>query len=122
VINLTGNVYAKYAKQATKNSNSIEVVLGKFNQDGVSYVKVAQERGATYFELDNWDSIVKEVGESNIWNINKAFLQQQASAGKNFILSHDPAKATGYYEKEINALKEMGYKFVQKGSIWRAQK
>ena len=117
-----GNAYANFAKQATKNANSTEVVLGKFNQDGVSYVKVAQERGATYFELDNWDSVVKEVGESNIWNINKSFLQQQANAGKNFMLSHDPAQATGYYAKEVNSLKEMGYNFVKDGSIWRAQK
>jgi hypothetical protein len=35
---------------------------------------VAQERGATYFELDNWDGVVKEVGESNIWNINESKL------------------------------------------------
>lgn len=83
---------------------------------------MAQERGATYFELDNWDSVVKEVGESNTWNINESFLQQQANAGKNFILSHDSAQATGYYAKEVNSLKEMGYNFVKDGSIWGAQK
>ncbi|WP_052702762.1 RHS repeat-associated core domain-containing protein [Paenibacillus beijingensis] len=114
--------YANLAKQATKNIKSSEVVLGKYNQGGVSYVKVAQERGATYFELDNWDEVVSKVGENNIWNINKSFIKQQAKAGKSFILSHNPAEATGYFANEVNLLREMGYSFVRDGSIWKSIK
>lgn len=118
----TSSTVSNYAKQATKNPNSMDVVLGKFNQGGVSYTKVAEQRGATYFQLDNWDNVVKNVGEKNIWNINEAFIRQQASSGKTFILSHDPAQATGYFAKEVNLLKDMGYSFIKEGSVWRALK
>jgi len=113
---------SSFAKQATKNVNSTEVSLGKYSQDGVSYTKVAQQRGATYLQLDNWDNLVKEVGEKNIWNINESFIRQQASVNKTFILSHDPAQATGYFANEVNLLKGMGYRFIQEGSVWRAVK
>ena len=117
-----GNIYENLAKLATKNANSTEVVLGKYNQDGVSYIKVGQRRGATYFELDNWNNVVREIGERNIWKINKSFIRQQANANKTFILSHDPAQATGYFAKEVNCLREMGYHFVKIGSVWKAIK
>jgi len=118
----TSSIYLNYAKQATKNPNSMEVVLGKYNQGGVSYKKVAEKRGSTYFQIDNWDDVVKHVGEKNIWKINEAFIRQQAETGKTFILSHDPAKATGYFAKEVNLLSDMGYSFVKEGSVWRAIK
>jgi hypothetical protein len=95
------SIYSDYAMQATRNAGSSEVVLGKFNQGGVSYVQVAVDRGATYFQLDDWNKVVKEVGESKIWQINKQFLEQQIHAGKTFILSHDPVKATGYFASEF---------------------
>jgi len=117
-----GKTYANFAKQATKNANSTEVVLGKYIPGGASYTEVAKQRGATYFQLDNWDNVVKEVGENNIWEINESFIRQQASANKTFILSHDPAQATGYFAKEVNLLKSMGYSFTQEGSVWRAVK
>lgn len=119
---ITDNLYYNYANQATKNPYSKEVVLGKYNQGGVSYTRVAEQRGATYFQLDNWDNVVKEVGENNIWRINESFIRQQASAGKSFILSHDPAQATGYFAKEVKLLRDMGYSFVRDGSVWRAVK
>lgn len=104
--------------------DSPTVVLGKFNQDGVSYVDVAEkyEGGATYFQLDDWDNIVNIIGEENIWYINKAFIKQQAEANKTFILSHNPYEATGYFSKEVDLLLEMGYDFVEDGSVWRAYK
>ncbi|MDT3701333.1 MAG: RHS repeat-associated core domain-containing protein, partial [Thermincola sp.] len=118
----TSKTYFNLAKQATKNPKSTEVVLGKYNQGGVSYTKVAESRGATYFQLDKWTDVVKEVGEKNIWNINESFIRQQANAKKTFILSHDPAQATGYFANEVNLLKDMGYSFIKEGSVWRALK
>ena len=99
----------------------MEVVLGKYNQGGVSYVNVANSRGATYFQVDDWDGLVNSVGgEQNVWNVNQAFLQQQLDAGKSFILSHDPATATGYFLKEVNFLQNNGFQFIQDGPLWRA--
>lgn len=121
--------YSKLARQATKSGQAQEVVLGKFRQGFVSYVKVAKDRKATYFQLDKWDDVVKAVGQKNIWKINKAFLKQQHAAGKAFVLSHNPAKATGYFLKEVNLLKKMGYTFKKESSlrtfwkpVWRAVK
>lgn len=65
--------------------------------------------------------MVKEVGESNIWNINKAFLDQQLKQRKTIILSHNPNKATGYYAKEVEYLVKRGYRFVKYGTIWKAK-
>jgi len=116
------NTYSNIAKHASKNADSTEVVLGKFNQGGVSYVDVAKERGATYFQLDDWNGVVNQVGEKNIWNVNETFIRQQASANKTFILSHDPSKATGYFAQEVNLLDDMGYSFKKAGSVWKAVK
>lgn len=111
--------YSEYAKQATKNPSSDIVVLGKFNEGGVSYVKVAEKYNATYFQLDNWEEVQGIVGKENMWNINQVFLEQQMSQGKSFILSHNPYTATGYYANEIQWLQHQGYTFIQNGDIWR---
>lgn len=113
-------IYASYARNATKNPSSSEVVLGKYNQDGISYVKVAEQRGATYFQLDNWDDVVNAVGETNIWNINEQFLIQQLEQGKTFIFSHNPYNATGYFAQEVQFFLEKGYKFIKSGDVWKA--
>ena len=116
-------LYARIAQRATHNPLAKEVVLGKFNEAGVSYLKVAKARGATFFDIDNWDDVVKKVGESNVWNINAAFIRQQVAKGKSIIFSHDPGKATGFFLKEVNLLKDLGYKtFVKDGAIWKALK
>lgn len=111
-----------YAKRATKNPNSSEVVLGKFNQDNISYVEVARKRNATYFQLDNWDNVVYTIGENNIWKVNEQFIHEQLIQNKTFILSHNPFSATGYYKKEIEYLIKQGYQLTQTGDIWRALK
>lgn len=111
-----------YAKRATKNPNSSEVVLGKFNQDNISYIEVAQKRNATYFQLDDWDNVANTIGENNIWKVNELFIQAQLLKSKNFILSHNPFLATGYYKKEIEYLTKQGYQFTQNGDIWKALK
>lgn len=97
-------------------------MLGKFNQDGISYVKVAEARGSSYFQLDAWDDVAKTVGEKNMWNINEQFLQQQMVQGKSFVLTHNPYQATSYFAQEVDFLTRNGYKFVQNGSMWNAIK
>lgn len=111
-----------YAKRATKNPNSSEVVLGKFKQYNISYIEIAQKRNATYFQLDDWENAVNTVGEDNVWEINEQFIHEQIVQNKNFVLSHNPFSATGYYKKEIEYLTKQGYQFTQNGDIWRALK
>ena len=41
VKNGSNSIYQNYAEKATKNANSTSVMLGKYNQDGISYIKAA---------------------------------------------------------------------------------
>lgn len=115
-------IYQEYAKQATWDNNYNKLVLGKWNQNGISYVKVAQKEKATYFELKNWNEVQNEIGKRKMWQINKAFLEQQIKQGKTIYLSHDPNKADGYFKKEVQYLKKQGYSFIPEGDMWKAVK
>lgn len=57
-----------------------------------------------------------------MWNINETFLSNQLKEGKTFILSHDPATATGYFKQEVNFLEQKGFEFIKEGSTWKAIK
>ena len=116
-------LYQTYAEKATKNANSTSVMLGKYNQDGISYIEAAGNEH-TYFNLGDkgWNEALNKVGESNMWEINKKFLERQLQQGKSFYLSHDPMKASGYFQKEVNFLKDNGFKFIKDGEFWKAVK
>ena len=123
VKNGSNSIYQNYAEKATKNANSTSVMLGKYNQDGISYIKAAGNKH-TYFDLGDkgWNEALNKVGESNMWEINKKFLERQLQQGKSFYLSHDPMKASGYFQKEVNFLKDNGFKFIKDGEFWKAVK
>ncbi|WP_110953616.1 hypothetical protein [Anaerosinus massiliensis] len=112
----------EFAEQETMNPNSNIVALGNYWKDGVSYVQVAKDMEATYFEVRNWSQLVAEFGETNMWKINQKFLEQQVNAGKNFVFSHNPFEADGYFLNEVDYLISRGYTFWQEGSIWHAMK
>ena len=114
------HLFDDLAKQSTRNPDSKTVVLGKFNEDRKSYTKVASHYEATYFKMENWKETTKGMPESEIWKINESFLRQQISQGKQIVLSHDPAKATGFYAREVEYLKSLGYKFEQDNWVWKA--
>ena len=108
------------ARQATNNADSDTVLLGKYWQDGVSYVEVATDLGTTFFQLENWDAIQNQIGQNNMWFINERFLHQQLQQGQSFLLSHNPHTATGFFAQEVQWLIEQGFRFIQEGNIWRA--
>jgi len=56
------------------------------------------------------------------WQINEAFIDQQLAAGKQFMCSHDPAKAVGFFLDEVEYLEGVGYHFVRDGIYWKAVK
>jgi hypothetical protein len=109
-----------FARAATRNPDSSTVVLGKFAEGGVSYVKVAAHFKASYFKVVDWANATRGLSQGEIWKINEAFLRQQIQAGKQVILSHNPATATGFFAKEVGYLEALGYRFVQEGWFWRA--
>jgi len=106
--------------EATKNPNANNVVLGKYSRTGISYNTTAERRGATYFQLDNWDDLLKIMVKDDLWQINRKFLDQQWNAGKMIYLSHDPWDATGSFEKELLYLIDLGAKdFINTGhGLW----
>ena len=108
------------AKLSTKNPESPVVVLGKFMQDGVSYLEVAKQSKSSYFLADNWDRLAGSMTRDEMWKINEAFLRQQVASGKQFTLSHNPYTASGAFKKEVSFLMKAGYTFTQDGSVWRA--
>ena len=115
-------IYRKYAIEATVNSSSDIVVLGKFYRTGLSYDDVAEALKATYFNLPNWDEVEALLGKQNMWNINAKFLYDQILQDKTFILTHNPNKATGSFLKECQMLVFYGYEFVRDGDFWKAVK
>ncbi len=114
---------SEYAKMATQGNKSSDlVVLGKFNQDGISYVNVAIRKEAIYFNLENYDELNKAFGSEYMWGINEKFLQQQMQQGKKFFLSHNPFEATGAFAKEVDFLTKNGYTFEEAIDGWAAVK
>jgi filamentous hemagglutinin len=59
-----------------------------------------------------------------MWNINKAFLDQQMAQGKTFLFTGNPASSSaGYFTKlEFSHLSENGYVIVREGGFYRAIK
>ena len=107
--------YETLARLATHNSESANVMLGKYDGGGsTSYIARAGNE-YTYFSLKEWSEISKIIGEKNMWKINEAFLKQQISLGKTFYASHnifDASIGTSFY-REINYLNDMKINLFQ---------
>ncbi len=93
--------YGKLAKFATHNNSGNKVGLGKYIEGSAnSYEVLSQKYGYTYYEMKAkyWNKMAQTLGE-NVWNVNRAFLDQQRALGKSFVmLSTD---YSGYYLKEL---------------------
>lgn len=115
--------FDEVAKNATRNTGSNKLVLGHFATEGPSYQKVAAHYKATYFKVDDWNTVTKGLSQDEIWRINETFLTQQIRQGKQILLSHDPlkARAGSFFEREVNFLKDLGYTFKQNNEwTWEA--
>jgi filamentous hemagglutinin len=122
---LIQQTFNQAAQSSTHNVASSEVVLGKYIAGSPqSYEAVAQARGSTYFSMSDWNTVEGQLGADQMWNINKAFMDQQIAQGKSFIFTGDPAASTaGYFTKlEYQHLVNNGYKVIQDGGYYRAAK
>ena len=70
--------------------------------------------------MNDWNGISDQIGLDNMWNINKEFLNQQISQGKQSYTTHDPFEATGYFKNEVDFLEIKGYTFEKEGDLWKA--
>lgn len=114
------------AASSTHNADASVVVLGKYIAgSNDSYEAVAQAQGATYFSMSDWSAVRGQLGADQMWNINKAFLDQQMASGKSFIFTADPtlSPANSFTRQEYNYLVSSGYQVTQeKGGVFNATK
>jgi hypothetical protein len=118
--NFPANYFDDLARAGTVDPDSLVVVLGKFSRDGATYIDVAISLKATFLQVKYWLLVGKVLTLAEAWEINKAFLKQQIREGKQFILSHDPSEATGFFLREVAYLEQLGFRFMKDGLIWRA--
>lgn len=116
------------AHKATHNSSAEVVTLGKYKQNGVSYLDIAKKYEDTYFDMgaEGWNKALKMVNgnKEEMWRINKQFLDNQIAKGKTIRLSHDPKIEDGsYFNREIDYLKSKEYIIDDEsiGGIWYAK-
>lgn len=121
--------YEQQAMIATRNSDADRVFLGRHTENLDSYEIVADNSNATYFQLDEWDSVRDEIGADKMWFINEKFMDQQWDSGKEIKFSHDPEQPKdlfggAYYEKEIDYLRSKGIKNFERieDGYWKAIK
>ena len=93
--------YTKLAKFATHNNRAKQVGIGKYIKGSPnSYEVLSRKYGYTYYEIKQpyWNKM-NEVLNYDVWNVNRAFLDQQLALGKTFVkLSID---YSGYYLNEL---------------------
>jgi hypothetical protein len=111
------------ARNATRNPGSNKLVLGHFARQGTSYQRVAAHYRATYFKVNDWNTVTKGLNQDEIWRINETFLTQQIRQGKQVLFSQNPAAARpgSFFEREVDFLRDLGYSFRQKNPwTWEA--
>ena len=73
--------------------------------------------------MDEWDELAKTYSRDEMWKVNEKFLDIEIASGRDIYLSHDPTKFSGdgsFFAKEIEYLRQHGYKFVKEGDLWHA--
>lgn len=108
------NTMSSILKSADNNPASNTTYIGKYYKDSPnSYEKIAQANNGNYFNLDNYDYLVKKYGPDAMEEVNKNFIITKFDVGNNIISTTNPYNATGAFAKEIQWLKEMG------GTTWK---
>jgi filamentous hemagglutinin len=74
-------------------------------------VRRANGADVRFVQMSDWADVQGQLGEPQMWNINKAFLDQQMAAGKSFLFTADPAAASvaSYTYREYQYLQNSGY-------------
>jgi hypothetical protein len=99
----------EYVRLATKNGDKNKVMLGMWdNGRETSYVNRAGNE-YTYFNMgDKWSEAENLVNKnkSEMWKINKQFIDEQHKAKKEFWFSHDPysPKTDQFFSDEVSYL------------------
>lgn len=101
---------------ATKNPEARKVMLGKYLDGGnTSYIARAG-KDHTYFDMgmEKWAEAEALVNKNadEMWRINKQFIDEQKSLGKEFYFSYEPwiVQSHEYLSKEAEYLIDLGAK------------
>ena len=116
-------VLGKFDGVKDANGNFIKDANGKVIPTENSYNVIAQDMGAQYFQLDNWDDLASKYEGDEIWKINERYLDIQTSSGREIYLTNNPndfIDGKGFYTREVNYLLDNGYTFVKEGDFWHA--
>ncbi len=94
--------YDKLAEMFTHNKNADKVMLGKWDNGGATSYVARAGKDYTYYQMPNkiWNKM-STLSNVDMWEINKAFLNQQINLGKQFYASHVMVNAVGAFGKEI---------------------
>ena len=112
---ITSNYIAKKTmsnilKSADKNPTSTTTYIGKYYKGSSnSYEAVAKANNGNYFNIDNYDELLKKYGSDAMEEINRNFIVTKYNAGNNIIATTNPyGQTTGAFAKEIKLLEELG--------------
>lgn len=107
--------YEALLNDAIKNSDSNTMVLGKYTRDSSSYLAVAKENNAMYFDMgDKWGKIKNTYNltdDSMFKLFNLPALDDAIKNGKTIQFTHDPVYDRGALGKELKYLIGNGYEF-----------
>lgn len=97
----------EYSKELTKNPNADMVFIGSDADNAGS------NNDATYLDSKGMKEAEAEIGQEGAWEIQKTFMQGIIDSKKRIYLTDDPYKATGDAKKQIQYLKDHGYKIIE---------
>ncbi|MEJ2065442.1 MAG: hypothetical protein P8X74_19545, partial [Reinekea sp.] len=131
--------YLEIKSRSVHNPDSDSLVLGKYrptitddvedwNVPGAdSYVAIAREENATYFDLGSeWDAITSKydmTGDEMFEAFNIPVLDDAVSSGKQIKFTHDPRTNGGFLQQEWEYLQDThGYnRLVEIDGVWYAK-
>lgn len=105
-----------YLVFATKNPKARNVMLGKYLGGGEASYITRAGKDYTYFDMgvEKWEEAEVLVNENpaEMWRINKQFIDEQKSLGKDFYFSYEPwiVQSHEYLSKEAEYLIDLGAK------------
>ncbi len=95
---------------ADKNPHSTTTYIGKYIKDSPkSYEAVAKANRGNFFQIDNYDALLKKYGEKAMDEVNKNFIIAKYKAGNRIISTVNPTlNWGGGFALELNWLNELG--------------
>ncbi|MEK4509229.1 hypothetical protein [Paenibacillus sp. FSL K6-2524] len=121
--------YYKIRDASVHNAYSDSMTLGKWNDEGISYLTSAKDNGSMFFDLgDDWGvtKIKFGINDADMFEVfNKPALDDAISGGKIICFSHNP-ELVKYFGSSLEAewkyLQNRGFtELIQEGNVWIAK-